>query len=116
MAMEIMGNGCTGDLEDSWFAIPIRRTNERDIYFLIMISALHRPNSLEMGDRGAWGPGAPPGGWGGPPRSQVQQVSLFLPRKMVLKLCHSELHVDHHRCGSLTKSRTLELVMVVQGA
>ena len=81
MAMEIMGNGCTGDLEDSWFAIPIRRTNERDIYFLIMISALHRPNSLEMGDRGAWGPGAPPGGWGGPPRSQVQQVNLFLTSK-----------------------------------
>ena len=78
MAMEIMGNGCTGDLEDSWFAIPNGLTNMRDIYFLIIICALHRPNSLEMGDRGAWGPGAPPGGWGGPPRSQVQQVNLFL--------------------------------------
>ena len=29
-----------------------------------------------MGDRGGWGPGAPPGGWGGPPRTQVQQVPL----------------------------------------
>ena len=38
------------------------------------IYPFHRPNSLEMGDRGGWGPGAPPGGWGGPPRTQVQQV------------------------------------------
>ena len=28
-----------------------------------------------MGDRGGWGPGAPPGGWGGPPRTQAQQVT-----------------------------------------
>ena len=36
-----------------------------------------------MGDRGAWGPGAPPGGWGGPPRSQVQQVKFVLNLKGV---------------------------------
>ena len=92
MAMEIMGNGCTGDLEDSWFAIPNGLTNMRDIYFLIIFCALHRPNSLEMGDRGAWGPGAPPGGWGGPPRSQVQQVNLFLTSKIGFKVVYFELH------------------------
>jgi len=39
---------------------------------------LHRPSSIELqgmegGARG-WGAGAPPGGWGGPPRSQGPQV------------------------------------------
>jgi len=36
-----------------------------------MEDRLHRPSSLEMGG-GAWGPQAPGGGWGGPPRAQVR--------------------------------------------
>ena len=73
----------------------------------IHIYPLHRPNSLEMGDRGGWGPGAPPGGWGGPPRTQVQQV----PHKSYLfSMRFSSLH---RRCGLRTRSRKVELVMGV---
>lgn len=52
------------------FNLPSDQTNGYGDYG----ERLHRPNSLEMGDRGGWGPGAPPGGWGGPPRTQGQQV------------------------------------------
>ena len=66
MAMEIMENDCTGGVQQ------ISLTNCLKFFGISYLT--FRPNSLEMGDRGGWGPGAPPGGWGGPPRTQVQQV------------------------------------------
>ena len=64
MVMEIMENDCTGGISGQLIK-PFCFTLSRHS---------NRPNSLEMGDRGGWGPGAPPGGWGGPPRTQGPQV------------------------------------------